>query len=122
MIACSKVICVGTIWDLDDLVYPELDDYSAMSRWNLYQILKYQPEGSKKEREYNRKKKPNVARNPCGIKVKACCASCQFKDIMRTSRWCSRHLQRVSPEYGCEEWEMHETYIKLNIKHETLWK
>ena len=45
----KNVICVGTIWDLDDVAYPELDDYSAMSRWNYYQVMKYQLSSSRKE-------------------------------------------------------------------------
>ena len=44
----KNVICVGTIWDLDDVAYPELDDYSAMSRWNYYQVMKYQLSSSRK--------------------------------------------------------------------------
>ena len=55
-----KVLCVGTIWDLDDVAYPELDDYSAMSRWNFYQIVKHQLNSSRKEMKKTEKKLPMV--------------------------------------------------------------
>ena len=40
----NRVICVGTIWDLDRVVYPELDNFSEqkMTRWNYVQIMGHQ--------------------------------------------------------------------------------
>ena len=89
----KNVICVGTIWDLDDVAYPELDDYSAMSRWNYYQVMKYQLSSSRKEMK-NVVKLPLFPRNQYGIRVRACCAS--LKRLVKagnasarttTSRW-----------------------------------
>ena len=44
-----KVLCVGSIWDLDEVVYPELDEYSEMTFMNQRQLVKFQLSSSKKE-------------------------------------------------------------------------
>ena len=105
-----KVLCVGTIWDLDDVAYPELDDYSAMSRWNFYQIVKHQLLSSRKEMKKTEKKLPMVDRNQFGIRVKVCCASCQFKQFGRNGkRICTRHLnEEVESANCCKDWLMSE--------------
>ena len=48
--------------------------------------------------------------NSHGIEVKACCASCRFKDLTRlmTSRYCVKHHKRVKPAGWCEQWALSE--------------
>ena len=48
--------------------------------------------------------------NSHGIEVKACCASCRFKDLTRlmTSRYCTKHHKRVKPAEWCEQWALSE--------------
>lgn len=118
---CKQIFCVGTIWDLDDFVYPELEDYtSVMTPWNFYQIMKYQLNSSMKEMGGNAKvvKKPLIARNQYGIKVKTCCASCAFKDVsrLRRTRWCMMHRKSVEPSERCKDWVMSEALRELKIK------
>lgn len=105
-----KVICVGTIWDLDDVAYPELDDFQGMSRWNFYQVMQHQLISSRKEMTKTEEKKPMVSRNQFGIKVKTCCASCQFKEFGRNGkRICTRLFNKeVEPSDGCKYWLMSE--------------
>ena len=80
-----NVICVGTIWDLDELVYPERDDYSDMTRRNFRQLVKFQLSSSKKEMS-DVVKLPLFPRNQHGIRVRACCASCLLKEITQEGK------------------------------------
>ena len=56
------------------------------------------------------KKLPMVDRNQFGIKVKVCCASCQFKGFGRNGkRICTRHLnEEVESANCCKDWLMSE--------------
>ena len=111
-----NVILAGTIWDLDDAVYPELDDYSEMSTWNLYQILKYQLESSSKEM-VKTAKKPLVSRNLHGIKVKTCCASCIFKKYASDGRRiCTCHHMTVKAKNKCKDWLMDEVMMNAGSR------
>jgi hypothetical protein len=104
----KRVICVGTIWDLDDFAYPELDDYSSMTRWNYVQIMGHQLCSSSKETK-NVVKMPLFPRNQHGIRVRACCASCLFKEVRTDGkRYCSCRHQLVESLNKCRYWQMSE--------------
>ena len=46
-------------------------------------------------------------RNAQGIKVKRCCASCQYKYIeIDGTRICTLTKQKVQQKYKCKKWEM----------------
>ena len=103
-----NVICVGTIWDLDELVYPERDDYSDMTRRNFRQLAKFQLSSSKKEMK-NVVKLPLFPRNKYGIRVRACCASCMLKEITQEGkRICTHHRCNVDALDKCRHWLMAE--------------
>ena len=104
----KRVICVGTIWDLDNVVYPELDDCSKkkMTRWNYVQIMGHQLCSSRKE-PMNMVKMPLFPRNRNGIKVKACCASCVFKEVLGSGkRFCTCKHRMVESHGKCKFWQM----------------
>ena len=104
----KRVICVGTIWDLDRVVYPELDDCSQkkMTRWNYVQIMGHQLCSSRKEMK-NIVKLPLFPRNQHGIRVRACCASCMFKEVTNGGkRFCACRHQMVEPLNKCKYWQM----------------
>ena len=104
----KRVICVGTIWDLDRVVYPELDDFSLkkMTRWNYVQIMGHQLCSSRKEMK-NIVKLPLFPRNQHGIRVRACCASCMFKEVTNGGkRFCTCRHQMVEPLNKCKYWQM----------------
>ena len=45
--------------------------------------------------------------NKYGIEVKACCASCKYKKLTRTTmRYCRMKKQNVLPHGVCDQWEM----------------
>lgn len=46
--------------------------------------------------------------NSHGVEIKACCASCRFKDLTRlmTSRFCTQHHQSVKPDERCGQWAL----------------
>lgn len=49
----------------------------------------------------------NTVLNPCGLRVKKCCASCRFKDVDEFGdRICSLINEYVEPCQVCEHWEM----------------
>lgn len=111
-----EVICVGTIWDLDNYVYPELEEMTEMTPWNFNQIVKFQLAGSRKEiRKID--KKPMVVRTKYGVRVRACCASCVFKEILRNgSRTCSAHdYRQVASCDGCKDWIMAECLMNAGM-------
>ena len=49
-----------------------------------------------------------MTQNDYGIKVKRCCASCQFKKLTRlmTQRRCTKHRTNVTPSNVCKDWAM----------------
>ena len=49
-------------------------------------------------------------KNQYGIEVKACCASCRYKDLTRlmTARFCMQHQKSVKPRECCYEWALSE--------------
>ncbi len=103
-----NVICVGTIWDLDEFVYPERDDYSDMTRRSFQQLVKFQLSSSKKEMK-NVVKLPLFPRNKYGIRVRACCASCQLKEItLGGIRKCTLSWREVNALNKCKHWQMAE--------------
>ena len=108
-----NVICVGTIWDLDELVYPERDDYSDMTRRNFRQLVKFQLSSSKKEVS-DVVKLPLFPRNQHGIRVRACCASCLLKEITQEGkRICTHHHCRVDALDKCRHWQMAEVLQEI---------
>ena len=53
-------------------------------------------------------------KNKYGVEVKECCASCQFKDLTRTSmRYCRQHKKKVSPHAVCGDWTMSDIYKQI---------
>ena len=108
-----NVICVGTIWDLDELVYPERDDYSDMTRRNFRQLVKFQLSSSKKEMS-DVVKLPLFPRNQHGIRVRACCASCLLREITHEGkRICTHHHCRVDALDKCRHWQMAEVLQEI---------
>jgi hypothetical protein len=47
-------------------------------------------------------------RNPYGIRIKMCCASCEHKAISRlqTVRFCKEHTRKVQSSDLCLKWKM----------------
>lgn len=108
-----NVICVGTIWDLDELVYPERDDYSDMTHRNFRQLVKFQLSSSKKEMS-DVVKLPLFPRNKYGIRVRACCASCMLKEITQNGmRKCTHHHCCVDALDKCRHWQMAEVLQEI---------
>lgn len=111
-----NVICVGTIWDLDEFVYPERDDYEDMTRMNFRQLAKYQLSSSRKE-IMNVVKLPLFPRNQYGIRVRTCCASCLLKEITKAgNRICTLHRCSVEALDKCKYWQMAEVLQEIG-KH-----
>ena len=103
-----KVICVGTIWDLDEWVYPELDDFSGMRSGSFRHLVKFQLTSSRKEMK-NVVKMPLFQRNQYGIRVRACCASCLLKEMTQNGkRICKHHQCKVDALDKCGHWMMAE--------------
>ena len=105
-----RVICVGTIWDLDNVAYPELDDFTQkkMTRWNYVQVMGHQLCSSRKETK-NILKKPLFPRNQHGVRVRACCASCMFKEVTQEGRrYCTCRHHMVESLDKCKLWQMSE--------------
>ena len=45
--------------------------------------------------------------NKYGIEVKACCASCKYKKLTRsTLRYCQFKNEQVSPHDVCDHWQI----------------
>ena len=53
-------------------------------------------------------KKKIFTRNPYGIRIKMCCASCEHKVISRsvTVRYCKEHARKVQSSELCACWKM----------------
>ena len=111
-----EVICVGTIWDLDDYVYPELEEMTGMTPWNFSQLVRHQLCGSRGE-IHKVDKKPMVVRTQYGARVRACCASCAFKEILRNgSRICPMHnYKQVASCDGCKDWIVAEGIMNAGM-------
>jgi len=47
-------------------------------------------------------------RNPYGIRIKMCCASCQYKVLTRalSARFCKEHARKVQSMDFCPKWKM----------------
>ena len=102
----KNVICVGTIWDLDELVYPELDDLTGRGGRSFHYLAEFQLSSSKKEMK-NVVKIPLFPRNRYGIRVRACCASCMLKEITQNGkRICTRQHCQVEALDKCRHWLM----------------
>lgn len=52
--------------------------------------------------------KKTFTRNPYGIRIKMCCASCEHKDLTRslTERYCKEHARKVKPSGFCQNWKI----------------
>ena len=56
---------------------------------------------------------PTFVTNGCGIRIKKCCASCQYKCLTAYHRFCSQHGgQEVEQSHVCPEWEMNTCFEK----------
>lgn len=53
-------------------------------------------------------KRKVCVRNPFGVCIKKCCASCKFKDLKRgvTERHCKEHAKTVKACGLCKSWKM----------------
>lgn len=103
-----KVIHVGTIWDLDDYVYPELEEMTGMTPWNFYQIVRHQLAATRKE-HLTVKRLMGRPVSYKDINVKLCCASCEFKNHdAQGKRFCCKHCKEVRPDSKCRQWQLSE--------------
>ena len=109
----KRVICAGTIWDLDELVYPELDDLTGRGGRSFHYLAGFQLSSSRKEMK-NIVKLPLFSRNQYGIKVRTCCASCMLKEITQEGkRICTHHRCRVDALDKCRYWQMAEVLQEI---------
>lgn len=62
-------------------------------------------------------KKKIFTRNPYGIRIKMCCASCEHKVISRsaTVRYCKEHARKVMSSELCECWKMSSILKDINV-------
>lgn len=101
-----RVICVGTMWDLDRVVYPELDDLTGRGGRSFHYLAEFQLTSSKKEMK-NVVKMPMFPRNRYGIRVRACCASCLLKKVTQDGkRICTHRHCQVEALDKCRHWLM----------------
>lgn len=118
-----RVILAGTIWDLDDYVYPELDEMKGMTAWNYYQIMKYQLISNRKEmeaitKEKSRRIRVGYATNEQNILVKRICASCQHKCIgARAARRCKLTGNEVGATDKCRHWLLSEAMKNAGLRN-----
>ena len=114
-----SILCVGTIWDLDDYVYPELDMPNGMTAWNRQQIVKYQLISNRKEMERIEEEKARqhriaYANNEFGLRMKRFCGSCQHKCISPFGqRTCELTRRKVERTDRCRYWLMSFTLAAL---------
>jgi len=56
-------------------------------------------------------------RNPYGIRIKMCCASCEHKVISRsvTVRYCKEHARKVQSSELYECWKMSSMLKDINV-------
>ena len=57
-------------------------------------------------------------RNPAGIRIKKCCASCAWKVLIESlvNRKCRRWRKKVKPWHCCRCWRMRDALIELKIE------
>ncbi len=119
----DRVLCVGTIWDLDDYVYPELNDMRGMTAWNFYQIMNHQLISNRKEMEAIKKEKKRrirlaYATNEHNILVKRICASCQHKCIAtQGKRTCELTGKKVESTSKCRYWQLSELMKRAGLRN-----
>ena len=60
----------------------------------------------------------SYVRNPFGIRIKQCCASCQWKQVMNSLTWrkCKRWNKKVKPWQSCKLWQMRKELLELRIR------
>ena len=58
-------------------------------------------------------------RNPYGLRIKVCCASCQWKQLTESlvTRKCRRLKKRVKPRHCCGLWGMSDALRELKIRN-----
>lgn len=58
-------------------------------------------------------------RNPFGIRIKQCCASCQWKQVTDSLVWrkCKRWKKKVKPRQCCRCWSLRAELLKLRIRN-----
>ena len=61
----------------------------------------------------------DYVRNPYGLRIKVCCASCRWKQLTSSlvSRKCRRLKKRVKPRYCCRLWGMSDALRELKLKN-----
>lgn len=84
------------------------EKFSAVWRDNLFSKRRNSPDGSNF----------GFVRNPAGIRIKKCCASCAWKVLIDSlvNRKCRRWRKKVKPRHCCGCWEMREALIELKIE------
>ena len=108
-----RVICVGTMWDLDSVVYPELDNLMGRGGRSFHYLTSFQLSSSRKEMK-KVVKMPLFPRNQYGIRVRACCASCLLKEITTEGkRICKRNHCKVEALDKCRHWLMAEVLQEI---------
>ena len=57
--------------------------------------------------------------NPYGLRIKVCCASCQWKQLTSSlvTRKCRRLKKRVKPRHCCRLWGMSDALRELKIRN-----
>lgn len=81
------------------------ENFSAVRGDNLFGKGRNSPDGSDFD----------FVRNPYGIRIKKCCASCAWKVLTEslTTRKCRRWRKRVKPRHCCRCWKMSEALLRL---------
>ena len=61
----------------------------------------------------------SYVRNPFGIRIKVCCASCQWKQLMNSLVWrkCKRWKKKVKPRQYCRCWSLRAELLKLRMRN-----
>ena len=59
------------------------------------------------------------AKNPFGILIKKCCASCQWKQLTDSliTRKCRRWKKKVKPRHCCRSWSLRAKLLKLQMRN-----
>ena len=66
------------------------------------EMKKGKEKGMKEERV-----RASYARNPNGVVVKRCCASCRHREVWRNGqRVCAVNREFVQPKFRCRKWQM----------------
>ena len=77
------------------------------------------PDGARTRPARGTTEEYEYVRNPYGLRIKVCCASCQWKQLTESlvTRKCRRLKKRVKPRHCCGFWGMSDGLRTLNIKH-----